>query len=111
MSNSPYRVLAVGAASGAPALDALEALVAALPAGLDLPVAVAAFREQGGSDALVARLQAATRLAVVEPDDKDDLEAGQVYLAPAGYHLLLDRGMAALACDDEAEMPSVAALF
>ncbi len=104
-----YRVLALGATEGG--LRSVEALLGALPEGLAVPVALACERDPDERDALLRRLQAASRLPVVEPDDKDDLEPGRVYLAPAGYHLLLERGTAVLARDREARMPSAGALF
>jgi two-component system chemotaxis response regulator CheB len=102
-------MLAVGAS--ADGLAQVEALLAALPEGLQLPVAIACERDSDERDALLRRLQAASRLSVVEPDDKDDLEPGRVYLAPAGYHLIVEDGTAALACDALPASPSAAALF
>jgi two-component system chemotaxis response regulator CheB len=103
-----YKVLAAYATSEG--LPAVEALLGALPQDLGVPVAVACERDPDGRDALLRRLSAASRLQIVEPDDKDELEAGRVYLAPAGYHLVLDRGALALSCDDE-PAPSPGALF
>jgi two-component system chemotaxis response regulator CheB len=38
-------------------------------------------------------LQGRTGLPVKEAEDKEELRPGVIYLAPVGYHLLLDRGM------------------
>src|SRR6185295_11534453 len=38
-------------------------------------------------------------MPVVEPDDKDPLEDGHVYLAPPGYHLVVERGFLSLSLD------------
>lgn len=91
-------IVAIGASLGGSA--ALRALLGLLPAGLALPVAVALHRgERGPEKALVALLQGASRLPVREPLDKDPLQAGQVALAPAGYHLLVEPGCYALSTE------------
>ena len=105
----PYRVLTVGAASDA--IDAALSLIGSLPADFPLPVALSCERDPDGRDALLRRLQSASRLPVIEPDDKDDLEAGRVYLAPAGYHLIVDRDAVALSRDADPPPPSPATLF
>ncbi|MFP2934718.1 chemotaxis protein CheB, partial [Pyxidicoccus sp. 3LG] len=62
-----------------------------------------------------ARRPAGTRCAlrVVEPDDKDDLLPGHVYLAPSGYHLLVDKGCVALSVEppEHGQRPCLDALF
>jgi two-component system, chemotaxis family, protein-glutamate methylesterase/glutaminase len=85
---SPLGLLVVGAPRSATA--ELETVLAMLPASLPVPVALALHR--GPHDELAGPLGRRCLLPVVEPDDKDDLMAGRVYLAPAGYHLLVDRG-------------------
>lgn len=105
---SPVGVLVVGAPRAA-AAD-VEALLSLLPANLP-PVVVALHR--GPHDALAAPLGRRCALPVVEPDDKDDLQAGRVYLAPAGYHLLVDKGCVALSVEppEHGQRPSLDALF
>jgi two-component system chemotaxis response regulator CheB len=50
---------------------------------------------------------------VVEPDDKDRILPGHVYLAPAGYHMLVERGSVALSTDAPIwfARPSIDVLF
>lgn len=105
----PYQVLALGAS--ADAVDAALAVVGRLPGDFPLPVAVSCERDPDERDALLGRLQAASRLPVHEPDDKEDLEGGHVYLAPAGYHLVLEKGAVALARDPQPLPPSAGPLF
>ena len=105
----PYRVLAVGATAGA--VESALSLIGSLPSDFPLPVALSCERDPDGSDLLLRRLQSAARLPVVEPDDKDDLEPGRVYLAPAGYHLIIERESVALSRDPDPAPPSPAPLF
>ncbi|HZI13535.1 MAG TPA: chemotaxis protein CheB [Myxococcus sp.] len=102
-------VLVVGAPRAA-ATD-VEGFVSLLPAGLTVPVVLVLHR--GPHDALAAPLGRGCALPVVEPDDKDELLPGHVYLAPAGYHLLVDRGCVALSVEppEHGHRPSLDALF
>ncbi len=83
-------LVAIGASWGG--LDAIAQLLAGLPDPVPVPVVVVLHRAPEWSSQLPEVL---TRLAgrhVCEPDDKDRLEPGGVYLAPADYHLLVEEG-------------------
>ena len=103
-----YHVLAIGCAREA--LPGIEALLRAVPADWEITLALACERDLDGDDGLAARLADCAQRQVLEPDDKDEMVAGSVYLAPAGYHLVLERGSLALACDP-VPTPSFDALF
>jgi two-component system chemotaxis response regulator CheB len=102
-------VLVVGAPRAA-AAD-VEGLLSLLPASLAVPVVLALHR--GPHDALAAPLARRCPLPVVEPDDKDELLPGRVCLAPAGYHLLVDKGCVALSVEppEHGHRPALDALF
>jgi two-component system, chemotaxis family, protein-glutamate methylesterase/glutaminase len=52
------------------------------------------------SDTMLARfLQGLTGLCVCEVEDKQPVEPGKVYVAPANYHLFVERGSFALSLD------------
>jgi two-component system chemotaxis response regulator CheB len=106
---SPLGLLVIGAPRNASA--ELEALLALLPASLPVPVVLALHR--GPHDALTGPLGKRCALPVVEPDDKDELEAGRVYLAPAGYHLLVDKGSVILSREpaEHGQRPAMDPLF
>lgn len=104
-------LVAIGASWGG--LAALRALLGALPATFRHPVAVVLHRTRAGGSGLVEVLSQWTPLKVVEPDDGDWIEAAHVYVAPAGYHMLVSRHRFALAIDepDTYSRPSIDALF
>jgi two-component system chemotaxis response regulator CheB len=106
---SSMGLLVVGAPRAA-AAD-VEALLTLLPRELPAPVVLALHR--GPHDALAAPLGRRCALPVVEPDDKDDLVPGRVYLAPAGYHLLVDKGCVSLSVEppEHGHRPCLDALF
>lgn len=92
-----YGVIVVGASWGG--LEALTTLVHGLPAGFPVPVVVIQHRGHDSQALLADLLQDRTRLRVSEPDDKEPLLPGHVYVAPADYHLLVDDGYLALEMD------------
>jgi two-component system chemotaxis response regulator CheB len=106
---SPLGVLVVGAPRGAEAQ--VEALLATLSPRLSMPVVVVFHR--GAQERLISALGRRSPLPVLEPDDKDDLVAGRVYLAPEGYHLLLDRGSVCLSREpsEHGQRPAIDPLF
>ena len=102
-------LLVVGAPRGAE--DEVEALLATLSPRLSVPVVVVFHR--GAQELLTRSLGRRCPLAVLEPDDKEELAAGRVYLAPAGYHLLVDRGSLCLSREpaEHGQRPAINPLF
>ena len=48
---------------------------------------------------LLELLNGHSSLPVVEPDDKEPIRPGHVYLAPSNYHLVAERGFFSLSLD------------
>lgn len=90
-------LVVIGASWGG--IDALRAILADLPADLPAAVVLVQHRGRDDPDGLVDLLRRSARLPVVEPEDKDPILAGHVYLAPADYHLLIDRRSFALSVE------------
>ena len=64
-------------------------------------VVIAQHRQDDGRDGMLERLlDAHCALAVSEAEDKLALDAGAVVVAPAGYHLLVERGAVSLSVDE-----------
>jgi two-component system, chemotaxis family, protein-glutamate methylesterase/glutaminase len=91
-----YELVVIGASAGG--LTAVGAVLAALPAGFTLPIAIAQHRSTSPLEGnLAAMWQQRTPLPVREAEDKTPLLPGHVYIAPADYHLLVEtRGYLAL---------------
>lgn len=83
-----YKIIVIGVSKGG--LQALKTVLAALPAGFSLPVVIVQHREKETGDKLSQLLQKVSSLTVVEVEDKQPILPGQVYLAPADYHLLIE---------------------
>lgn len=105
-----FGIVVVGASLGG--FQALKEVLGGLPAEFALPLAIVQHRGDGVSE-LAAMLQRSCALPVCEPEDKQPLVAGRVYLAPADYHLLVEPGSLALSTEGAVlyARPSIDALF
>ncbi|WP_404478230.1 chemotaxis protein CheB [Novosphingobium sp. BL-52-GroH] len=83
-----YEAVVMGASAGG--LQALRSLLSALPGHLGLRMAVVQHIDAASNGYFVDMLARDCRLAVTEAEDKADFLQGTVYLAPAGYHLLVE---------------------
>jgi len=70
-----------------------------LPADFGLPVVIVQHRHRESNHLLSTLLQERTPLNVCEAEDKTPVTPGQVYIAPADYHLLVERGYFSLSLD------------
>lgn len=92
-------LVAVGASWGG--LRAIETVLGALPADFRPTVAIAQHRQNDGRDGVLERLlDGRCALPVCEAEDKQALQPGTVVVAPADYHLLVERGTASLSVDE-----------
>jgi len=71
-------------------LQALTTLLAGLPPSFATPIAIVQHRTKESSDGLRQWLQKACQLLVGDVEDKESMQPGRVYLAPADYHLLVE---------------------
>ncbi|GAA6615423.1 chemotaxis protein CheB [Scytonema sp. NUACC26] len=84
-----FKLIAIGASLGG--INALEVLLPGLPKNFSVPVAIVLHRHKDSSDdKLRVALQQYSHLAIVEPQDKEEILPGCVYLAPADYHLQVE---------------------
>ena len=106
------RAIFIGASAGG--VDAVGALLAALPKPF-VPAVIVVLHIPANRPSLLADLFAARcRLPVREALDKEHVEGGTVYVAPPGYHLLVEReGTLALSQDAPVAFsrPSIDVLF
>ena len=106
-----FELVVVGTSWGG--LHALRTILAGLPAGFPLALAVVQHRGKDSDDALVSILQEHSALPVREVEDKAPIERGCVYVAPPDYHTLIERGAFALSVDEPVNhsRPSIDVLF
>jgi two-component system, chemotaxis family, protein-glutamate methylesterase/glutaminase len=92
-----YSIAVVGTSWGG--LNALRELVGNLPADYRVPTVLVQHRHRESDHLLSTFLQERTDLTVNEVEDKMPIEPGMLFIAPADYHLLIDRGAFALSTD------------
>lgn len=78
-------VVAIGISTGGP--PALQAVLPQLPSDLPVPVVVVQHMPPGFTRSLAERLDKLSGVRVKEAEQGEMLEAGTVYIAPAGWHL------------------------
>ncbi len=86
----------------------------AVPDAVQAPLVIVQHRRHDSPEGpLLALLKPATSRTLMEPNDKDPIENGQVYLAPAGYHCLVDGDRFVLSLDAPVRYarPSIDVLF
>ena len=72
-------------------LAAYTRVLGQMEANFPVPVMLVQHQKAGAGDKLPWILDTRTSMRVVAPEDKTELEAGCVYVAPPGYHMLVDR--------------------
>ena len=105
------RVVVMGASWGG--LRAIGTILAGLPADFSAPVLVAQHRAPDHDSALTAALAKRCDLPVREATDKETALPGHVYLAPGGYHMMVERHGIVLSTDEPERFsrPSIDVLF
>jgi two-component system chemotaxis response regulator CheB len=82
------KAIVIGASAGA--LEALSAILPALPADYPLPIMVVVHIRPDRHSVLADLFDAKCALRVREAQDKEPISPGTVYLAPPDYHLLVE---------------------
>jgi len=107
-----FRAVVIGVSTGG--VQALKKLLGPLPAEFTLPILIVQHIGPDAGSGLARLLDEYCVLRVKEADEQDEILPGTVYLAPANYHLLVERdGCLALSADPCVSFarPSVDVLF
>ncbi|MDP9194276.1 MAG: chemotaxis protein CheB [Acidobacteriota bacterium] len=106
-----YELIVIGCSMGG--MHALQIIFNALPKDFPTPIAVVQHRYRTSNEGLPAFLRRHTQLQVVDTTDKEWIKPGTVYLAPANYHLYVERGELSLSVDEAVaySRPSIDVLF
>lgn len=82
-------IVAIGVSTGGP--NALASLLPALPANFPVPVAIVQHMPPLFTKRLAQRLSQTCQLQVAEGFDGAEIRAGQIWLAPGDFHMVVDR--------------------
>lgn len=104
-------MIVIGGSTGG--LHAVQTLLRELPTRFEMPVVIVLHRRADIEDILTPLLQRTCLLPVSEVIDKQPLQNGRVYVAPADYHVLIDRDYLSLSIDERVHYarPSIDVLF
>jgi two-component system chemotaxis response regulator CheB len=83
-----YKAVVIGVSAGG--LEALTLLLPTFKKDFPLPIFVVQHVGDDASGFLCSHLAARCQLKVIEPDDKQPIKPGVIYIAPSGYHMIVD---------------------
>jgi two-component system, chemotaxis family, protein-glutamate methylesterase/glutaminase len=107
-----FDAVVIGASAGG--VEAVGALLEALPRSFEAAIVVVIHVPPGSDDLLARVLASRCALPLTEAADKQTVLGGTVRIAPAGYHLLVEpEGTFALSLDEPVSFsrPSIDVLF
>lgn len=110
-SETHTEIVVVGTSVGG--LAALRTLLDNLPIDFVVPIAVVQHRGVESKEFLLRGLRRYTTLPLREPCDKEPIQPGRIYIAPADYHLLVEPGEFRLSTEGPVNYarPSIDVLF
>lgn len=83
------KLVMIGGSAGG--LEAILHTLPGLKADLPLAVVIILHRKTNNDGALVELLTTRTKVLVKEAEEKELIKAGTIYVAPADYHLLIEK--------------------
>jgi len=83
-----YEALVIGVSAGG--MKALGEIIPKLPPNFRLSVIIVQHREKDANDFLANYLNKMSNLQVKEAKLRESINTGMIYLAPGGYHLLIE---------------------
>ncbi|MCF8114783.1 MAG: chemotaxis protein CheB [Desulfarculaceae bacterium] len=93
------RAVVIGGSAGGS--EAHLRLLGGLPVDFPCPILVVLHLHHSDGGALAQHLARVSKLEVVDPSDKEPIVPGRVYVAPANYHMLVERqGSIALSTEE-----------
>jgi two-component system, chemotaxis family, protein-glutamate methylesterase/glutaminase len=109
--DSPFALVLIGTSIGG--LSALKKVIPEIPESFTVPIVIVQHRHQDSDDALSQLLQRYSALPICDVEDKEEILPGQIYIAPADYHLMIEAGHFALSIDEPVSFarPSIDVLF
>jgi two-component system chemotaxis response regulator CheB len=88
--NNSYKAVVIGGSAGS--FQGVVKILSQLPKGFPLPIIMALHRLKHVRNGFVEALSIKSVVQVTEPNDKETIKKGSVYLAPANYHMSVELG-------------------
>jgi two-component system, chemotaxis family, protein-glutamate methylesterase/glutaminase len=90
IDKSRFKAVVIGGSAGS--FQVVTKILAEINPGFDLPIFMALHRLKHVRNGFVEALMLKSKLNIVEPDDKESIKRGIVYLAPSNYHMSVELG-------------------
>ena len=107
-----YEAIVIGVSSGG--MNALKFIFSVLPAGFTAPIIIVQHVSARSDNEWIKLLNDKSNLTIKEADEKEKIEIGNVYIAPANYHLMIEKDKTfSLTIDERVNFarPSIDVLF
>ncbi len=85
-----YKAVVIGGSAGS--FQVINKILNGLPTDFELPVIMCLHRLKHVRQGFVEALNLKSSTVVEEPNDKEPIRRGKIYLAPANYHMLIELG-------------------
>lgn len=86
--NSDLQIVIIGGSAGS--FNVVRKILSSLPDDFPLPIILCLHRLKDVRNGFAESLNIDSKLPVKEPLDKEKIVAGNVYLSPANYHILIE---------------------
>lgn len=87
---SQYKAVVIGGSAGS--FQVVTKILSEINENFDLPIFMALHRLKHVRHGFVEALSLKSKKTIVEPDDKESIKKGIVYLAPSNYHMNIELG-------------------
>jgi two-component system, chemotaxis family, protein-glutamate methylesterase/glutaminase len=88
--NNSYKAVVIGGSAGS--FQGVVKILSQLPKGFPLPIIMCLHRLKHVRNGFVEALSIKSVVQVTEPNDKENIRKGSIYLAPANYHMSIELG-------------------
>lgn len=90
IDKTQYKAIIIGGSAGS--FQVITKILSEINPDLELPIFMALHRLKHVRNGFVEALSIKSKKTIVEPNDKETIKKGIVYLAPANYHMNLELG-------------------
>jgi two-component system chemotaxis response regulator CheB len=87
--NTMYEAIVIGVSSGG--MNAMKTMFSRLPADFTIPIVIVQHIGARSENHWISLLNKTSHLHIKEADEKELIVGGNVYIAPANYHLLIEK--------------------
>ena len=107
-----YEAIVIGVSSGG--MNAMKVMFSLLPKDFNIPIIIVQHLSPRSENQWIKLLNHKSNLLIKEADEKEIIEPGNIYIAPANYHLLIETNKTfSLTIDERVNFarPSIDVLF